>query len=170
MPEKEFAYLLGFGFRSSGLYSVDYDLRGFNEYRFYDGKLIKDWPEGIFFTVEGEIIEDFLELILHFKLISESVRKILIEHAVQGIQYLPVKVLHRLTNEYLGPYWVINVIPTVAKLRWDTISGLDVFRFGKTSVYISERIKKVLEKAQLTSGAVFIRIPRQTLDREDKPK
>jgi len=170
MPKKQFAYLLSYDFETNGLYCVESDTKGFNEYRFYDGKWIEDWPEDILFIVEGEKIEDFMVCYLHYMLISERVRCALVEKDIQGVQYLPVRVVHRLTKENLGPYWALNVIPTVEKLRWNSIQGKDLFRYASTSVYISESLKNFLEQAQLTSGAGFVRIPQRLLDREDPQK
>jgi len=167
MTEKQSAYLLSYSFEANGLYCVESDTKGFNEYRFYDGTWIEDWPEDILFIVEGEQEEDFMLCYLHYMLISDRVRRALIEKDIQGVQFLPTRVVHRQTKVNLGPYWALNIIPTVERLRWNTIQGKDLFRYAKTSAYISESLKNYLERANISSGADFVRIAQRTLDRDD---
>lgn len=167
MADEASIYLLSFSFETPGIYCVESITKGFNEYQFYEGKQIDAWPEDILFIVDGWPKEEFLLCDLHYRLVSENVRRVFIEKDVQGVQFLPVRVVHRQTQKDLGLYWALNVIQTVEKLRWNFIQGIPLFRWGITSIYISHSLKDYLEEAGLTSGAGFVSVPHRTLNRED---
>jgi len=159
-------YELGYGFSNDGLYCVKSDKKGFNEYRFYDGKWIEDWPEGIEFVFEGEPIEDFLVGDLHWRLISDEVKQLFEQEEIPGVQFLPVLVYHAQLSRYIGPYWVLNVIKSVEKLRWHYVSNLDFFRWT-TGIFISIKLKKHLEIKGIAKGTTFIPVSSKFLGIED---
>lgn len=162
-------YLLGTCFTRPGYYCVRKDTKGFNEYRFYDGKLIEVWPEGIEFVVDGEPEDDFVLGGLHWLLISNRVCQLFIESGIAGIQYLPVKVVHNSSGEEIGPYWAMHVIRSIEGLTWSLVDDLDIFRV-RASIFVSNRIKKKLEQKKVNRGASFTRMPMELIDPSRPPK
>lgn len=149
--------MLSSSFSEEGLYYVDSDEKGFNEYRFYEGKFIEDWPEGILFVFDGAPEQDFLMDGLHWRLVSERVRQVFLKHNIPGVQFLPVKAVHKQTGKELslGPYWVLNVYQSVNSLKdWQYVQNFDIFRRSVT-IFISRRLKQLLEEEKVTSGAGF---------------
>jgi hypothetical protein len=162
-------YMLGIRFTKPGLYCVKSDKKGFNEYRFYEGKWIEDWPDGIEFVVDGEPEEDIILGGLHYWLISDRMRQVLVDNNIPGVQFLPVKVVHTKWNKEIGPYWIINVIRSVKGLSWASVGNLDFFR-RSTDIFVSNRLKKKLEQQQASRGASFTRMPMDLIDPNGSPK
>ncbi|MBI2832763.1 MAG: hypothetical protein HYX79_10955 [Chloroflexi bacterium] len=95
------------------------DVKGFNQYRFYECKLIEDWPDGVTFTMEGKRAEDYLVVGMHWTVVSDRVRKAFEECRVEGMQFLPVRIVKE-TGEDVGQYWALNVThPAVDALDWE---------------------------------------------------
>jgi hypothetical protein len=167
MKKKEYRitniYQLGIRFTKPGLYCVMSDTKEFNEYRFYDGKWIENWPEGVEFDVDGGPEDDIILGGLHWWLISDHMRKVLINSNITGIQFLPVKVTHAGLNEEIGPYWAINVIRNVDELTWSSIDDLDFFR-RSTGIFVSNRLKRRLEQQGANRGVSFTRMPMELID------
>jgi len=151
-------YQLFIGFTNKGLYYVKSDRREFNEYRFYNGEWIENWPEDISFIFDGEPEGDFLMGGLHWRLVSERVRQVFIQNKIPGVQFLPVKVIHNQTGKELGPYYVLNILQSAVGQNRTSIQNLDFFR-RITDVFISERLKRQLEQEHASSGASFQRVP-----------
>lgn len=151
-------YMFGYDFTKQGLYCIKSDKKNFDGLRFYKDKWIDDWPEEILFVFDGQEAEDFIVGGLHWKLVSEGVRQVCIQYNIQGIQFLPVKVKHNQTGEYIGPYWTINVFQSVKSLNWESIRKIDIFRIS-TMLYFSARTKILLEQANLLKGASLTPIP-----------
>ena len=147
-------YKLGYQFTTPGLYCVKEDTKDFDEYRFYKGGIIDDWPDDIYFIFDGAPEENFLNGGLHWRLVSDQVRQVFEDNDVQGVQFLPVTVIHNKTGKQLGPYWVINVVQSVKKLEWNLIKDF-LFVRRSTGLYISDSLKRKLEQAKVTSGASF---------------
>ncbi|PPD59155.1 imm11 family protein [Dehalogenimonas etheniformans] len=95
------------------------DLKGFDEYRFYEGKLIDDWPPGITFYVKGTGEEDYILVGIHWIVVSDRVKTKLEECGVFGVQFLPITVVNDENGEKLGPYWALNVFQEVDALDWE---------------------------------------------------
>lgn len=95
------------------------DTKEFDEYRFYRGKAIDDWPEGITFNVRGEKPQDYLSLGLHWMTVSDHVRVAFEQCGVQGVQLLPVKVVVEKTGKEIGIYWALNVFQETDALDWE---------------------------------------------------
>lgn len=101
------------------LMAPEEDTKGFDEYRFYKGEWIEDWPEGITFSfTRGEHAEDFTLGGLHWVLVSERVRQVFVQHHIEGVQFLPVKVIRKKTGKEVGTYWALNIIRHAEALDW----------------------------------------------------
>jgi hypothetical protein len=101
---------------------IERDDKGFNEHRFNEGKWIEDWPQGVTFYVEGEHPEDYLLGGPFWMVVSERVRQVCEEFEeckVKGVQFLPVRVVHKESGEEIGPYWAVNVVQVVEALDWE---------------------------------------------------
>jgi hypothetical protein len=100
------------------LITVEHDDKGFDEFRFYEGKYIEDWPNGITFVVAGEHREDYLLGGLHWMVVSEHVRQVFEESHIEGAQFLPVTVIYKEVGQKVGIYWALNVVQEVEALDW----------------------------------------------------
>jgi hypothetical protein len=105
--------------RGTIYYAGKCDEKGFNELKFYEGKEIEDWPDGITFFVKGQRGNDYVSIVIHWILVSEKVRETFEKYDIQGAQLLPVRLIHNKTGKEFGPYWVINVFQEVDALDWD---------------------------------------------------
>lgn len=159
-------YHLGPDFGTKGLHCIKWDWKDFNEYRFYDGEWIDDWPDDIEFVVDGEPLDDLILGGLHWLLYSEGMRQIFEQEKVPGVQFLPVKVLYAKTGNYIGPYWAPNIMLNASSIKVGFDSGYEFFR-QSTATFISDRLKRLLEKAKVTRGIYFNPIPMKLLGLDD---
>lgn len=164
--KRSYLYKLKNSLWTKGLYCIESDKKGFNEYRFYDGELIDDWPDDIKFVFDGEPLEDFIVGGLHWRLVSDQVRQIFEQEKVPGVQFLPVNVLYAMTGDYIGPYWIPNIMLTASSVEEGFSCGYEFFR-RSTATFISDRLKRLLEKAKVTRGAYFLPIPMTMLGLDD---
>jgi hypothetical protein len=156
--------------REDRLYCVGKDTKGFDRFSFYEGKNIDNWPSGITFYCQGTDEDDFLFGGLQWRLLSDKVRKTIVRNEIVGVQFLPVKVIHQITRNELGKYWAINVYNEVDGLHWSQVQDNDIFRRSKgnkTTIYISEYLKTILEKAGATEGMFFRQVPHNLIYPED---
>jgi hypothetical protein len=101
------------------LMGVEEDTKGFDSFRFYNGEWIEDWPAEITFSyAEGEHAEDRLLGIPHWVLVSERVRQVFLRHQIRGVQFLPIKAIHKKTGKEVGKYWALNVVQEIEALDW----------------------------------------------------
>jgi hypothetical protein len=153
------------------LYCVGKDIKGFDgRHNFYQGKSINNWPIGITFYCEGAEEDDLLLGGLHWYLLSDKVRETLLSNKIVGVQFLPVKVIHQKTRNEIGRYWAINVFNEVDSLHWSQVQNNDIFRLSrgkKTTIYVSEHVKTILEKNGATEGISFRRVPHSLIYPED---
>lgn len=181
--------------RKPTLVFVSRDDKGFCALRFYDAEAIYDWPPGIsfrFVKMRDSDLEDMIGGGLHWILVAERFRQILMQNSIKGVQFLPVTVIEDKTNREIGPYWAMNVIqeadaldydktlwvnpitreldkhPSLnilrPTLRCDNLIGIDIFRLrvgkeNETSIFISQKIKSLLEKSAAIVGIKFIPMP-----------
>jgi hypothetical protein len=154
---------------SPGMYCIQMDDQGFDAYRFYDGKLIEDWPKDITLICVYQYEEDILLGELHWKIVSERVRKVFENLEIQGVQFLPVSVIDSNFGKKIGQYWALNVIQTSPSLKLEDIKDLDIFRLkakgGRTATFISERVKQKLESIGAIKGMYFIQVPSRIIMR-----
>jgi hypothetical protein len=151
---------------SPGMHCLRRDSEGFDVYRFYEGQLINDWPQDITFHCEVQFEDDYLLGGLHWKIVSERVREIFEKNKITGVQFLPVKILDSRSGQFVGEFWALNVIQTTNSLKLKDTKDLDIFRLaGKTGtgIFISERLKKMLEKSGSVRGMDFVEVPKRTV-------
>lgn len=102
------------------LRGVEKNIRGFDPFRFYQGKLIEDWPKGISFSyTRGEHAEDYLFGGAYWILVSERIHQVFVHHKIEGAQFLPAKVTHKKIGKEVGKYWVLNVVQEAEALDWE---------------------------------------------------
>jgi hypothetical protein len=101
------------------IYAGKDDFKGFDELRFHRGKPIPDWPGGITFYVKGHRQDDYIVVGLHWMVVSERVRQVFTEYKLEGIQLLPLRIVHHETGEEMGPYYALNVFKGVDALDFE---------------------------------------------------
>jgi len=93
--------------------SDNLEINGFNEYDFLAGKIVDNWSENIFFQAtekedDGDP-DDALQNHLMLPIFSERLIGALRKENIEGIQYLPVKIL-RPNGEELKGFAIANLI------------------------------------------------------------
>ncbi|MCK4261255.1 MAG: hypothetical protein KAX49_19940 [Halanaerobiales bacterium] len=164
------------------------ELYSIGQYDVEKGKSIDHWDSRItlyYDPMEGNKETDFLGNDLGWLIVSEKVKKILEEGQIEGIQYLPIKILNKKTNQYLKNYYVVNICNLVDALNLDqseydvfeldenekiisvklfAVNGnqlkrIDIFKLKDDNIpkFVSERVKKILMKYNVT-GFDFLEI------------
>ena len=158
--------------REPGMIPRGSDLKGFNEYLFYAGKIINEWPEGITFYFEGPRVDDYWVARLGWNVVSDKVKNVFHRNHIQGAQLLPVTLIHK-TSGTSYPYLALNVFNVVYDVRRRYVQGLDIFRKRKIAregaqpkIYISGRLKQLLEEADAVSGFGFRPVSDWRLDKD----
>lgn len=95
---------------------------GFGEDDFYKGEYIKGWPQDVSFQVNNKKLDvepdDALQNHLMLPIYSSRLVNILKEENIQGIQFLPIKVL-RSNNDVLHGFCIANFTNLVAAFNFD---------------------------------------------------
>ncbi|MCL5998528.1 MAG: hypothetical protein M1546_21105 [Chloroflexi bacterium] len=92
-----------------------------------DGKRVADWPDRAsarvkFLLERGGTTRpmDYLSApTLHCPIVSRKVRDVLERCSIQGVQMLPLEVVHEHNHKPLGTYYVLNVIVTKRALDYE---------------------------------------------------
>lgn len=145
------------------IWTGEEDMKGFNEYRFYDGKLIEDWPAGITFFVEAYlqknvVEEDYIFLVFHWHIVSERVRRVFEECRIKGVQFLPVRIIQKDTGKELGPYWAMNVYRETDALDWDRTVWVSAVTNPREDPYPSVGIIRVVLRREPVAGLDIFRL------------
>lgn len=178
-------YNLTFSEVHGGLIVYKGDFKGFNKDLLTEGAPITDWPPDVTLYVKGKNPTDYLFYPLSpWFTISKKAQIALEEANIEGIQFLPIHVLHKSGIEIPG-YAIVNVLTVVAALDYEhtdwmtpdrervpypqlnileealqrkKIDGLEIFRLAelKTQVYVSKYFKECLERKKATVGFGFI--------------
>ncbi|MDI7278020.1 MAG: hypothetical protein QME94_18730 [Anaerolineae bacterium] len=82
------------------------------------GERIDDWPAYPTFYVDYHHDDDFVLLWPHWSVFSDRVRLVFEESRIEGVQFLPVRVIDERRQEEVGPYWVLNVVRELDALDW----------------------------------------------------
>jgi hypothetical protein len=162
------------------------ELRGVSEYFVYQPEPIDEWPSDVTFYTEGEHLEDrLIPAPMNWILVSVRVKKALQKMEIEGVQFLPVRVVRQETEEEVRGYHVLHVwrqlsaldeehtvrlVPKqedcpqlgIAKvaLRREVIGDVDMFRLEDwyIPVYVSRRVKELLQAIKVT-GFKWIPVP-----------
>ena len=153
--------------KEPGMIKTEDDIKDVDVYRFVeDRQLIDDWPDAIVFHCEGNRIDDYWKPRLLWNLVSDQVKYVFQQYQIQGVQLLPVKVVHKQTGKSYQ-YWALVVFQEVVALRRKYVQDLDIFRIRNVpDIYISSRLRQYLEQAGATNGFGFRPISARTLDKE----
>ncbi|WP_082705899.1 AHH domain-containing protein [Aneurinibacillus sp. XH2] len=92
---------------------------GIEQYQLKEGKLFKSWNERITFYYdpnEGERQTDYLANNLGWFVVSSKLKRVLDSLEKGNIQYFPVRIIDKCTNEPLEGYFVANIINVVDAL------------------------------------------------------
>ncbi len=101
-------------------FSREEDLKGVDPWIVHSGTWIKDWPEGVTLFIEREHLEDYLFCTLpDWIVVSERARRALEQCQIDGIQFLPVRVVRKESGVEVGPYWLLHAVRLVEGLDWE---------------------------------------------------
>lgn len=163
----------------SNLKEIEYPgiKQGFFRNVFFEtnGREITDWPDVDFYysskvsTLENE----YLSNVNNWLVVHKKVKKEFEKQKIQGIQYLPVRVVDVLTHSVNHNYYAVNILNWIDGIdmeasEWEYVEeddvyffdpkgmvldeqkceGYDIFRCTKDTIciFVSEKIKKIFEK------------------------
>ena len=162
----------------SNLKEIEYPgiKQGFFRNIFFEtnGREITNWPVVHFYysskvsTLENE----YLSNVNNWLIVHKKVKKEFEKQKIQGIQYLPVRVVDVLTHSVSHNYYAVNILNWIDGIdmeasEWEyeeeddayfepkgmvldeqKCEGYDIFRCTKDTIciFVSEKIKKIFEK------------------------
>lgn len=178
-------YNLTFSEVRGGLIVYQADFKGVNKDSLTKGAPITDWSSDATLLVNGKNPTDYLFYPLSpWFTISKKAQIALEEANIEGIQFLPVHVIHKSGIEIPG-YAIVNVLTIIEALDYEhtswltpdreqvtypqlnileealqrkKIEGLEIFRLVelRTEIYISNIFKECLERKKATIGFGFM--------------
>lgn len=133
-----------------------WDLRGVDPWIVLHGTPIYEWPADITFLADGQRAEDRLGCALTgWELVSDRVRRSLVNCTVHGVQFLPVSVLWLHNRESVGQYWLLNITRQVAALDWDRSRWLIPEAPEKALHPILNVVQVVLQRSEIRDTDFF---------------
>jgi hypothetical protein len=150
-------YKLGFDDTDpKAMISREWDLKGIDRWFVYKGLSVEDWPEDVTFYVEGEHLEDYLCCALPgWILISESVHKAMGNCSVEGVQFLPIQIVHKEKQLEIEPYWLLNIIRSIEALDWERTRWFHPERKEEDEHPILDIIRVALKSDSLRGIDIF---------------
>ena len=99
---------------------IDEETHSFNRFLLRGKGYISEdeWPKGVTFYMSQGSLPDFILGGLTYLPMSDSLRLAVESCHVEGVQFLPVDVVHPATERRLQ-YWIMNVVNTVEGLNWE---------------------------------------------------
>lgn len=145
-----------------------------NKYITFNGEKIDEWEEVNFEydSAQGNVLTDFLANVYRWLLVSDNFRYLTESIIKDQVQYLPIKIIDRVTKMQIDSYSVANVVMvadafdienseydifelddkkvfSVRKyaLKSNKLVGMHIFRLKEDTipVFVSENLKKVIE-------------------------
>jgi len=171
-------------YERSGIMAYHSELNDLDMYVVSRGRIIDNWNSNITFNYdlsEGNVITDYICNDLSWLIISDRFKRTMEQSGVSGIQYLNVNIIDKNNNESLGEFYVANICNLIhgidmdksgyidcgnnikvfvtPVLKADKVLNYDIFRLieSETEIFISEKIKKIIEDSKLT-GFDFTKI------------
>jgi len=157
------------------------NLYSYEQYFIYECKNVKNWDENnTLIYSDGTVFSDYLACALGWPLISNNIKNIFEQLNINNIQYLPIKIINKITNKINTNYYVLNIITKLKNgynlsetkhdynidengvkilsiidpkpvLNYEVVKDFDIFYLeGTTYLYISEKIKKEFKKNKVT--------------------
>ena len=163
----------------SNLKEIEYPgiKQGFFRNIFFEtnGREITNWLVVYFFySSKGSTLEnEYLSNVNNWLIVHKKVKKEFEKQKIQGIQYLPVRVVDVLTHSVSHNYYAVNILNWIDGIdmeasEWEyeeeddayffepkgmvldeqKCEGYDIFRCTKDTIciFVSEKIKKIFEK------------------------
>ena len=125
-----------------------------SEYIAVNGKEIKQWDEVIFEydSTEGNILTDYLANLYRWLIVSENFRQKTQPLIEDQVQYLPIKVIDRITGLEVASYYLANIVAVVDALDLEH-SKYDVFELEDEKIISIE--KYALKKNEIVNRHIF---------------
>lgn len=128
---------------------------GIEQYELKKGKFFNSWDQRITFYYdpnEGERQTDYLANNLGWFIVSSKLKGVLDGLEKDNIQYFPVRIINKCTNEPLEGYFVANIINVVDALCLDH-SKYSVFELDGEKIYSVQ--KYALTKENVAGKHIF---------------
>ncbi|MDQ0418684.1 hypothetical protein J2Z48_002887 [Croceifilum oryzae] len=133
------------------------DSGGFESYELKEGKYVDFQTEKEivfnFDPAEGKCSTDYLVCDKNWFLVSERVKMVLDSLEERGVQYIPVRIYNKETDESLGGYSVANVVNVLDALNLE-YSDYSIFEYGENQKLVSVK-KYALNRQCLENKHVF---------------
>ena len=163
----------------SNLKEIEYPgiKQGFFRNIFFEtnGREITNWPVVDFYysSKVSTLVNEYLSNVNNWLIVHKKVKKEFEKQKIQGIQYLPVRVVDVLTHSVSHNYYAVNILNWIDGIdmeasEWEyeeeddayffepkgmvldeqKCEGYDIFRCTKDTIciFVSEKIKKIFEK------------------------
>lgn len=125
-----------------------------NEYITISGKEIEQWDTVVFEynSEEGDILTDYLANLYRWFVVSDNFRQLTQNIIENQVQYLPVKVIDRLTNSEVDSYFAANILTLVDAFDLEN-SKYDVFELDDKKIISVE--KYALKGSEIVGKHIF---------------
>lgn len=125
-----------------------------DEYITSNGKKIKEWNDVVFEynSNEGDIFTDYLANLYRWIIVSSAFIELTQKVIENQVQYLPVKVMDKITKAETDSYFVANIVTTVDGLDMKK-SKYDIFELDDEKI-VSVK-KYVLKKSEIADNHIF---------------
>jgi len=167
---------------------TDENTLGFDRYEVEKGVIFKNWNENITFyfdVTNGNIITDYLANNLAWFIVTEKFKKVLANIAQDSIQFLPITVKDKKSNQEFDRCYLANICTVVDALDLDNskydifkideneriisiekyaikgsnLYGVHIFRLKDDylAIFVSELVKRVIQENEIT-GCAFLEV------------
>lgn len=125
-----------------------------NEYITISGKEIERWDDVVFEydSAEGSILTDYLANVHRWFIVSDNFRQVTRNIIENQVQYLPVKVIDKLTKSEAGTYFAANIVTAIDALDLEN-SKYDVFELDDEKIISVE--KYALKSSEIVDKHIF---------------
>lgn len=125
-----------------------------NKYIAISGKKIEWWNDVVFEynSVEGNVLTDYLANLYRWFVVSDNFRQLTKKIIENQVQYLPVKVIDRVTKSEIDSYFVANIVTVIDALDLEN-SKYDVFELDNEKIISVE--KYALKSSEIVDKHIF---------------
>lgn len=125
-----------------------------DEYITSNGKIINEWGRVVFEynSSEGDVLTDYIANLYRWLVVSANFIDVTNNLIEEQVQYLPVKIVDRITEAEKASYFVANIVTVVDALDMHK-SKYDIFELDEEKIVSVE--KYVLKGDEIANNHIF---------------